>query len=80
VDGTVIAVACLFIGAIGLSMGILEFRDFRRRKGDFSAWILGGTTKVTRTLWLTHAWTEMIVLLLIGCGSVGVGLWLLLKE
>jgi hypothetical protein len=74
------AVALILIGMLSLSLGTVELRDFRQRRGDFSDWIVSDATKLNRRLWVANARLKMAILLLLGPVLAVGGLYLLSKQ
>jgi len=82
VEGAVIVpLALIAIGLISTVMGIVEVRDWRAQKGQFSKrhLVSFGHWKITRHLVAFNSWANLIAMLGFGPILLGIGVWLLLK-
>jgi hypothetical protein len=69
----------LLIGMGALGLAISDFRDFKKRDGDFSEWIVSDATRLNRRLWRANAWTRMLILFLLGFILMVSGVRLMIK-
>jgi hypothetical protein len=67
------------MGIGSLWLAFADLRDFKKREGDFSEWVVSDATKVTRWLWRANAWARIVVLFLAGFMLFGAAIWMMIR-
>jgi hypothetical protein len=52
----------VLVSVVGFWLTAMQVRDFRKRQGEFSEWIVSDATPINRWLWRANAWIQMVLL------------------